>query len=72
MTMTFHPVMADELAKRGAARDAKERGGRERICTGCFVEGTDHILGGLHSELACMRCGKKPCAGVMVVADKNV
>lgn len=30
--MVFHPVMADELVKRGAARDAKERGQRERIC----------------------------------------
>jgi hypothetical protein len=71
MTMTFHPVMADELAKRGAARDAKERGGRERICAGCCKD-NDHIIGGIHSELPCMRCGKKPCAGVVVMADVNV
>lgn len=67
----FHPVMADELMKRGAARDAKERGARERICTGCCKD-DDHIIGGIHSELPCMRCQKVPCAGVVVIARGNL
>jgi hypothetical protein len=62
----FNPALADALNLSAAERDAKTRSRRERICAACFREGTDQYLGGIHSELACMRCGVKPCVGAVV------
>jgi hypothetical protein len=67
----FHSVLADQLVKRGAARDARERGARERVCAVCCND-NDHIIGGIHSELPCMRCQRAPCAGVVVIARENL
>jgi hypothetical protein len=63
-------VQADTLYQRAAARDAKARGDRERVCKACVLPG-DLVLGGIHSELPCMRCRTKPCEGA-VVATKGL
>lgn len=62
--------MADSLYKKAAERDARDRGKRERICVGC-VEDDDKVLGGIWSELECMRCHAKPCVGAIVVVDER-
>jgi hypothetical protein len=67
--MAFNSVMADQLYKKAALRDAKERGVRERVCAECVHAETDFILGGIHSELKCMRCGARPCVGAVVVTS---
>lgn len=70
--MIEHSVLADSHYRKAVVRDTRVRPKRERVCTECFVDGNDHILGGVHSALPCERCGKKPCAGVIVVKDENV
>jgi len=38
---------------------------RLRVCADCALV-TDQIIGGIHSDLACMRCGRAPCVGAIV------
>ena len=59
-------IMADSLYRKAAERDARDRGKRERVCVGCVGDG-DKVLGGIWSELGCMRCGTTPCVGAVVV-----
>jgi len=63
-------LQSDQLYKRAAARDAKDRGERERVCVGC-VGDHDRVLGGIWSELACQRCGARPCVGAVVVVERQ-
>lgn len=65
--MKFESVLADEHVKKAEARVARVRGVRKRVCADCVLE-QDEILGNVHSELACMRCGSTPCNGVVVLA----
>ena len=55
--MTFAPGTGKSVA--AAARD---RMGRIRVCGAC-VTAADVVLGGVHSELACDRCGVAPRRG---------
>jgi hypothetical protein len=61
----------DPLMVRAALRDERERGVRQRVCSGCHNPETDKVLGRvIHSELPCHRCGEKPCEGLMVELRK--
>lgn len=59
----------DPLIMRAVARDARERGVRQRVCVAC-VTFTDKFLGGIHSALGCQRCGDAPCVGAVVELRK--
>ena len=61
--------MADSLYRKAAERDARDRGKRERVCVECVGNG-DRVLGGIWSELECMRCHAKPCIGAVVLIEK--
>jgi hypothetical protein len=65
--MKFESVLADEHIKKAEARVARVRGVRKRVCLSCVQE-QDEVLGNVHSELDCMRCGAVPCDGVIVLA----
>lgn len=66
--MAFNSVLADQLYKKAAIRDARDRGKRERVCLDCLHDG-DRPLGGIWSELGCQRCGAKPCIGAVVAVN---
>lgn len=40
-------------------------GARLRLCADC-VTTSDEVIGGIHSELPCQRCGAIPCVGAIV------
>jgi hypothetical protein len=54
-----------------AAKDARLRSKRERICNLCVRE-ADKALGLLHTEAACQRCGAAPCHGIVTVGPINL
>lgn len=62
-------LQADSLYRKAAERDARDRGKRERVCAECIDDSTDRVLGGIWSELDCMRCHAKPCVGAIVAVD---
>jgi hypothetical protein len=69
--MAFNAVLADQLYKKAAIRDAKDRGKRERVCLDCLRD-DDKPLGGIWSSLGCQRCDSKPCVGAVVVVNGAV
>ena len=58
------------LAQRAESAEAELRKGRERICLECKRE-ADWTIGIVHSESACMRCGKSPQGLGWIVRPKT-
>ncbi len=67
------PIPAsDKFVLKSSVADAKRRAGRQRVCEGCKAPG-DYVFGAVHSEAACMRCGKQPMGyGSIVGASPSV
>jgi len=57
---------ADACMVKAALNDhARDR--RRRLCASCVEKlAPRHVIGLIHSELACQECGVKPCHGAMV------
>lgn len=51
--------------------DEERKHHRARVCKACVYD-TDRVLGHVHSELACDRCGAIPCVGAMVETKNNL
>jgi hypothetical protein len=57
----------DQFLVRVTARNAKTRLFRERVCArGIRADDSKTAIGIIYSELACDRCGRAPCPGVVV------
>jgi len=56
----------DTFVQRAQKREKRDMAPRQYVCVAC-AKPTDTVLGGLHSELPCERCGMKPCVGAVVL-----
>lgn len=60
--MTCNPA-----ARKAALRDAEGRlAPRFRVCSSCINLDSDTVIGRIHSEKPCERCGDAPCFGAVV------
>lgn len=64
-------VYVSSGAWRQVVVDSEERvHNRRRVCAGCR-QATDWSFGKCNSTLECMRCGKAPCEGFIVVVSEG-